>query len=195
MGKFAKSSQRGKDEDFFENGSKWVNPPRGRGRPRYAGQAEPGTRLWLFGQRLPELNLVSIRVIDPGKAAVGFIHSLVVNLYALLFQAVEQSVEIVDDVVDHERGMGGAEIVSGGGKHGPDGDVFLLRVVVFAPRKHRASALVSQSKMLRIPIARLIAIRGFEEDTADSQDAAALLGLDRRLRLFRLRRLRLLCCR
>ena len=36
-------------------------------------------------QRLPELNLVSIRVIDPGKATVGFIHSFVVDLYSLLF--------------------------------------------------------------------------------------------------------------
>jgi hypothetical protein len=41
--------------------------------------------LGLCGQRLPELNLISIRVIDPGKAAVGFIHSFGVNLYSLLF--------------------------------------------------------------------------------------------------------------
>src|SRR5262249_29403532 len=35
--------------------------------------------------RLPELNLIPIQVIDPGKAAVGFIHSFVVNLYSLFF--------------------------------------------------------------------------------------------------------------
>jgi hypothetical protein len=63
-----------------------------------------------------------------------------------------------------------------------------LRVIVFAPRKHRALALVSESKMLRIPFAHLITISGFEEDTADSKDAPALLHFDRRLRLFRLRR-------
>ena len=41
--------------------------------------------LGLCGQRLPELNLIPIQVIDPGKATVGFIHSFGVNLYSLLF--------------------------------------------------------------------------------------------------------------
>ena len=41
--------------------------------------------LGLCGQRLPELNLIPIRVIDPGKATVGFIHSFGVNLYSFLF--------------------------------------------------------------------------------------------------------------
>src|SRR5581483_10825237 len=50
----------------------------------------------------------------------------------------------------------------------------------------------SESKVLRIPFAHLITISGFEEDTANSQDAPALLHFDRRLRLFRLRRLHFL---
>ena len=41
--------------------------------------------LGLCGQRLPQLNLIPIQVIDPGKATVGFIHSFGVNLYSLLF--------------------------------------------------------------------------------------------------------------
>src|ERR1039458_2549168 len=146
-----------------------------------------GRPLGLCGRRLPELNLIPIQVIDPGKATVGFIHSFGVNLYSLLFQAVEQSIQIVHDVVDHER-LGGRDIVGGGGKNSPNCNVFLLRVVVFAPRKHHAMAFVSESKMLRIPFAHLITISGFEEDTADSKDAPALLHFDGRLRLFRLRR-------
>jgi len=43
-----------------------------------------GRPLGLCG-RLPELNLIPIQVIDPGKATVGFIHSFGVNLYSLLF--------------------------------------------------------------------------------------------------------------
>ena len=70
--------------------------------------------------------------------------------------------------------------------------MFLLRVAVFAPRKHRAFAFVSESKMLRIPFAHLITIGGFEEDTADAKDAPALLHFDGRLRLFRLLRLHFL---
>jgi hypothetical protein len=41
--------------------------------------------LGLCGHRLPELNLIPIQVIDPGKATVGFIHSFGVNLYSLVF--------------------------------------------------------------------------------------------------------------
>jgi len=44
-----------------------------------------GRPLGLCGQWLPELNLVPIQIIDPGKATVGFIHSFGVNLYSLLF--------------------------------------------------------------------------------------------------------------
>src|ERR1017187_3722786 len=44
-----------------------------------------GRPLGLCGRRLPELNLIPIQVIDPGKATVGFIHSFGVNLYSLLF--------------------------------------------------------------------------------------------------------------
>src|SRR5208282_2954196 len=44
-----------------------------------------GRPLGLGGQRLPELNLIAIQVIDPGKAAVGFIHSFGVDLDSLLF--------------------------------------------------------------------------------------------------------------
>src|SRR5436853_7882434 len=127
-----------------------------------------GRPLGLCG-RLPELNLIPIQVIDPGKATVGFIHSFGVNLYALLFYTVEQSIQIVHDVVDHERCVARIEILSGGGKNSPNCKVFPLRVVVFAPRKHRAFAFVSESKMLRIPFAHLITIRGFEDDPADSR--------------------------
>ena len=44
-----------------------------------------GRPLGLCGQRFPELNFIPVRVIDPGKATVGFVHSFGVNFYALLF--------------------------------------------------------------------------------------------------------------
>src|ERR1700722_17077243 len=54
-------------------------------KPFFIQRHRSGRRLRLCGQRLPELNLIPIQVIDPGKATVGFIHSLGVNLYSLLF--------------------------------------------------------------------------------------------------------------
>jgi len=44
-----------------------------------------GRPLGLSRRRLPEFNLISIQVIDPGKATIGFIPSFGVNLYSLLF--------------------------------------------------------------------------------------------------------------
>src|SRR6185295_12660323 len=89
-----------------------------------------GRPLGLCGRWLPELNLIPIQVIDPGKATVGFVHSFGVDLYSLLFQAVEQSIQIVHDVVDHER-LRGRDIVGGVRKNSPNRKVFLLRVIVF----------------------------------------------------------------
>ena len=43
-----------------------------------------GSHLLLCGRRLPQLNLIPIQVIDPGKATVGFIHSFGVDLDSLL---------------------------------------------------------------------------------------------------------------
>ena len=91
-------------------------------------------------------------------------------------------------VDDHERLRDWDILGSEAGEDSPNCNVFLLRVVVFPPRKHRAIAFVGESKMLRIPFAHLITMSGFEEDTADSKDTTALLHFDRRLRLFRLRR-------
>ena len=44
----------------------------------------PGRPSRLCG-RLPELNLIPIQIIDPGKATVVFIHSFWIDLYSLLF--------------------------------------------------------------------------------------------------------------
>jgi len=54
-------------------------------------------------------------VIDPGKATVGFIDPLGVNLYPHLL-SVKQSIHIVHDVVLSMNGAAGIEIFSGGGK-------------------------------------------------------------------------------
>ena len=47
-------------------------------------ESVPQSHLRLCGWRLPELNLIPIQVIDPGEAAVRFIHSLVVDFHSLV---------------------------------------------------------------------------------------------------------------
>ena len=101
-----------------------------------------GRPLGVCGRRLPELDLIPIYIIDPGEAT-GQDSSI--RLASILtpscFKRSSKSVQIVHDVIDHERCVAGIEIVSGGGENSPNCDVFLLRVVVFAPRKRTPSPL------------------------------------------------------
>ncbi len=73
---FHESAIRKLQTHFYDYGGRGYRTPVSKcsGRP-----------LGLCGQWLPELNLVPIQIIDPGKATVGFIHSFGVNLYSLLF--------------------------------------------------------------------------------------------------------------
>ena len=55
---------------------------------RYAtlcGFLPPGGRPLGLYRRLPELDLIPVQIIDPGKATVGFIHAFGIDLYPLLF--------------------------------------------------------------------------------------------------------------
>lgn len=75
-------------------------------------------------------------------------------------------------------------------KNRPSRNVFLPRIVMFPPRKHRTLALVRQTQMRRIPFPRLIPIRSLEKDPPNSNNPPTLLRSNRRLRLFSLRSLR-----
>src|SRR3954465_44503 len=80
-------------------------------------------------ERLPEFDFVAVGVVDPGEAAVGFVLTLRVNFDAFFLEAIEDSVHIVDDVVDHERGLAGREVVGGGREQAPDSHPVFLGVV------------------------------------------------------------------
>ena len=54
---------------------------------------------------LPQLDPVAFRVHDPGEGAVVLILAFGIDLHALFFQRRQQSVEIVNPVVDHETGL------------------------------------------------------------------------------------------
>lgn len=62
--------------------------------------------LGLCGQRLPEFDLISIEVIDPGKAAVGFIHCVLVRTFRCAINAPEMDHERDTNDADDERAAG-----------------------------------------------------------------------------------------
>src|SRR5258705_9123249 len=62
------------------------------------------------GRRLPQLDAMALRIGDPGEAPVLVLVALVGDLDALGPKRYKQRVEVVDAVVDHERGLPGAEV-------------------------------------------------------------------------------------
>src|SRR5215470_5325316 len=78
---------------------------RGEEAPPASHQAS--SRRWtesLLLLRLPQFDFVAVRIVDPGESAVAFVLALRVDADAFFRQAIEQCVEVVNDVVQHERG-------------------------------------------------------------------------------------------
>src|SRR5580658_6165212 len=82
-----------------------------------------GTRI----RRLPQLDLIAIGIIDPCETAVIMILSLRIETNALRGQLRENRVQIVHDVVDHEGGGAGIEVIRFPREHTPDSEVLGLR--------------------------------------------------------------------
>jgi len=59
-----------------------------------------------------------------------------VDVDAFFRSAVEQCFEVVDDVVQHERGCAGFEVFGVGGGNAPDCHLLTFRIVFFTPRQH-----------------------------------------------------------
>lgn len=70
---------------------------------------------------LPQFNFVAVGIVYPGEATIAFILALRINADACLRQAVEQGIEVIDDVVHHERGWARCEVAGVAGENAPDG--------------------------------------------------------------------------
>src|SRR5262245_38218410 len=128
-------------------------------------------------ERLPEFDFVAVGIVDPGEAAVAFILALGVDTDAVFGEAIEESVQVVDDVVDHERSLAGLEVLGVARKNAPDGHLLAFGIVFFTPRQNDSMAAVGQAEMFPVPFLHLLLIGGFEEDAADAEDAAFLSSL------------------
>src|SRR5262245_10483876 len=131
-------------------------------------------RLFVWIERLPQFDFVAVRIVYPREAAVVCVLALRVDVGALFRQAVEQRVEVVDDVVHHERGWAGLEVFGVAGENVPDSHLLTFRIVFFTPRQHDTMAAIREAEMFCVPLLHLLLIRGLEEDTADAEDSAAL---------------------
>src|SRR6185436_3560482 len=64
--------------------------------------------------RLPELNLVALRIHDPSEFPVLRVVGLLEHLAAFLAQCFEKCRQIFDAIVDHEGRLAGSEVLAVG---------------------------------------------------------------------------------
>ena len=61
---------------------------------------------------LPQFDLVSLRIDDPGKLAVFRVIDLVEDVATLGSEGRDHRIEVFNTVVDHERGFAWGKLVS-----------------------------------------------------------------------------------
>src|SRR5690242_531274 len=87
--------------------------------------------LLLWSQRLPQFDLVAVRIVDPREAAIVCVLALGIDLDAFFLQTFKQRIQVVHDVVHHERGLAGLEVLGVLREHGPDRHMLLVGVLFF----------------------------------------------------------------
>src|SRR4051812_43629063 len=121
--------------------------------------------------RLPQLDLVSVGVQDPGELPVLVRLGTLQEADPGSLQVGDQLEQIVDTVVDHEGGFARAEPLAVPFCDVPDRDAPIAGLVV-GPAEDRAPEFLDRyPEMVSIPRCKRGAIRSrLEEDAADSGD-------------------------
>src|SRR4029078_3432150 len=89
--------------------------------------ADIGRRLFAWIERLPQFDLVAIGGVNPHEGTVTFILAFWIDVDAFFRQALEQCVQVVDDVVHHERGWAGLEVSRVAREDAPDCHLLIFR--------------------------------------------------------------------
>src|SRR5436190_14735755 len=119
--------------------------------------------------RLPELDLVSVRVHDPRKLAVLVRFGSFDDFHTPRTQLVQQLVEVVDPVVDHEGRSAWAEPLAVFLRDMPHSKASILGLVVRPFEDSAAKVFQRHAQVLPIPRCQCSAVAcALEEDAADS---------------------------
>src|SRR5260370_42028265 len=102
-------------------------------------------------QRLPQFEAVAVAVLDPGEPAVAGVLALGIDPDSGGGKLGEQSVEVVDAVVDHGRLWAVAEVAVVGGGGRPRGKAGSGVGVLATPKTHSHSLVFPpQTPRLRV---------------------------------------------
>src|SRR5882757_9950841 len=125
----------------------------------------------LVSQRLPQFDAVAVAVLDPGEAAVAGVLALGIDPDSGSSKLGEQSVEVVDAVVNHGRLCAVAEVAGVGGEGRPSGHAGAGGDFV-GPQKGGAAEVVQrQAEVVGVPLCQRLWILRAEEDAADACDS------------------------
>src|SRR5947207_1450865 len=125
----------------------------------------------LVSQALPQFEAVAVAVLDPGEAALAGVLALGVDPDSGGRKLGEQSVEVVDAVVDHGCLWTVAEVAGVGGERRPGGHAGAGRDFV-GPQKGGAAEVVQRkAEVVGVPLCQRLWILRAEEDAADACDS------------------------
>src|SRR6185503_10324273 len=85
--------------------------------------------------RLPELDLVALRVDHPGELAVEVFNDFAIDRHTGRPELREKRFEVADAVVEHERRITRSEVLRRLRKQSPDRCAFPVRVLTLSPEK------------------------------------------------------------
>lgn len=124
---------------------------------------------------LPELDAVTLRVGDPRETTVLILMALVSDLDALRAQLRDQSVEIIDAVIEHESRLAGTKVGRVLVEEGPDRGSEPIRIIALAPLQDGPAArLDGESEMSAVPLSERVYITSAKESAAEPRDSGRL---------------------
>src|SRR5580704_1614027 len=137
------------------------------------GQLRSANSLLL--RRFPQFNSVSIGIHDPRKLSVVGALAMRINLNSRLLQLLQQSVQIIHAIVQHEAGFARAKILRGSRKDCPSRRTLCTRLasvrrLQLAPLKGSALSvrLALYAKMLLIPFIQIPWVLRLKKDSTNS---------------------------
>src|SRR5947199_4968062 len=123
--------------------------------------------------RLPELNLVALRIHDPSEFPVLRVVGLLEHIATFLAQCFEKCCQIFDSIVDHEGRLARSEVLAVRWTDRP-GRSSLGRIAFGVSPVEGCSTpgLNVDPEVLLVPIAERLRILGAHEDAANASDSS-----------------------
>src|SRR5436853_1368645 len=131
-----------------------------------------GLVLFIPDHRLPQLHLVSLGIHDPRELPVFMRFGAANNFYSVRTELRDHLAEIVNPVVNHERGVAGAEPLAFLFGDVPYGEPFVVGFVILPFQNSAAKALQLHAQVFLIPSHKSgPVVAALEEYTANSRNS------------------------